>query len=691
MKINWKMVLVFVLILALIVPVYSKATETEKSILPQQTAESVIEEASEKKEVTPESLKKEENEPKKTLIEPKKLKANSLSIPANSTIADLFPDPELAESVARHLNFQTTYKNDWVVSDVVTEADLNNISSIADESTVIIKNIEGIQYLSNLKSLRIISNESLQGMSAFLKAPNGFQKLDSLSILKGGISDISPILKMNAPMLKQLNLAKNNITDLSQFASIPDALPRLQELMLDYNDISNVSPLAEFSSTELKWLHLNNNNIADLSSLKNTSMLNLVEITCENQKIYLEAKELSAKYDFTIKAEEAIGTTKSIPMSRFNPAATIDSTNSMITWAQEVVKLKPFIPLKEGGIKEGVSYGWEEVTPINDNGGQLMYSGYFYQPLEYIVAPKIISYEKQLIYDIDTPLTEEQLLQDAKVVTDKPAKITTNFKEKIPSSKNPTNYVVTIEASNIDGEDSVNVNVIFQPKPPIITADEEYTYLVGESIDANQFRLDVNANLTGVGSLVDDFDSVVDLKKVGDYVVTLSSPGNPPYSQTAIPVTVVVHVRESLELQIPSDFRMDIDTNIDSVPISNEKQTLKCYQVGEQVELKVIDRRKSKQGWTITGSMTTFTNGSGDIIQSSLKYQSNLPASSPVYLNNTNQPIEQKQATTTESGFVSTIFDLEDRLIIEIQPNDALVNDAYESKVTWTLEDAPRP
>lgn len=250
---------------------------------------------------------------------------------------------------------------------------------------------------------------------------------------------------------------------------------------------------------------------------------------------------------------------------------------------------------------------------------------------------------------------------------------------------------MTIEASNIDGGESVNVDVIFQPKPPIITADEEYTYLVGEAIDANQFRLDVNATLTGVGSLVDDFESVVDLTKAGDYVVTLSSPGNPPASQTAIPVTVVVHVRESMELQIPNDFRMGIDENSESVPILNRKQTLKCYGADGKVDLKVTDRRRSKQGWTLTGAMTTFTNSSGDIIQSSLKYQSKSSGSSPVYLNNANQPIEQKQATPTETGFVSTIFDLEDSLSIEIQPNDALVGDAYESKVTWTLEDAPRP
>ncbi|MBC2107783.1 LapB repeat-containing protein [Listeria innocua] len=705
MKINWKIVLVFVLILALLGPVYSKAIETEQSTSPEQPVEPVVEEAiketPEKKEAEtepepkpeaePEPPKTEEIEPKKPSTEPSKLKANPSSIPENSTIADLFPDPVMAESVVRNLNDQIRYKNDWVVTDVITQKDLDNLSSFTDLSTVIIKNLEGIQYMTNLVTINCRSNGNLQGISALLKAPNGYPELKALSIIKAGIADVSPILKMNAPKLSFLNLSQNNLSDLSPFASMPNNFPVLDEIMLESNNISNVVPLAKYASTSLRFIALNSNSISDLSSFKNNSMPNLIEITCTNQQIYLEPMELSAKFDFTLKAEEVKGVNKSIPITVFDPIATIDNTTSMVTWEQEIIKQKPMINLKEGGRKEGVRYGWDEVTPVKDNVGQVFYDGKFFQPLLYVVAPKIISNEKQLIYDIDTPLTEEQLIEDAKIVVDQPSKITTNFKDIIPSSPDPTKYVVTIEASNIDGGESVNVDVIFQPKPPIITADEEYTYLVGETIDATQFRLDVNATLTGVGSLVDDFESVVDLTKVGDYVVTLSSPGNPPASQTAIPVTVVVHVRESMELQIPSDFRMGIDENSESVPILNRKQTLKCYGADGKVDLTVTDRRKSKQGWTITGAMTTFTNSSGDIIQSSLKYQSKSSGSSPVYLNNANQPIEQKQATPTETGFVSTIFDLEDSLSIEIQPNDALVGDAYESKVTWTLEDAPRP
>ncbi|HCE1192273.1 TPA: leucine-rich repeat domain-containing protein, partial [Listeria innocua] len=147
MKINWKIVLVFVLILALLGPVYSKAIETEQSTSLEQPVDPVVEEAiketPEKKETEPEPKKepeppkKEEIEPKKPSTEPSKLKANPSSIPENSTIADLFPDPVMAESVVTNLNNQIRYKNDWVVTDVITQKDLDNLSSFTDLSTVI--------------------------------------------------------------------------------------------------------------------------------------------------------------------------------------------------------------------------------------------------------------------------------------------------------------------------------------------------------------------------------------------------------------------------------------------------------------------------------------------------------------------------------------------------------------------------
>lgn len=363
MKINWKIVLVFVLILALLGPVYSKAIETEQSTSLEQPVEPVVEEAiketPEKKETEtePEPSKTEEIETKKPSTEPSKLKANPSSIPENSTIADLFPDPVMAESVVTNLNNQIRYKNDWVVTDVITQKDLDNLSSFTDLSTVIIKNLEGIQYMTNLNRISLRSDDDLQGLSALLKAPNGYPNLQEITILRGGITDISPILKINAPKLAFLNLSQNKISDLSPFANLPNNFPVLEEIILASNNISNVEPLAKYASASMRFLLLNSNSISDLSSFKNNSMPKLVEIVCTYQQVYLEPMDLSAKYDFTLKAAEAKGVNKSIPITVFDPIATIDNTTSMITWKQNVIEKKPEIFLKEGGFQEGVKYG----------------------------------------------------------------------------------------------------------------------------------------------------------------------------------------------------------------------------------------------------------------------------------------------------------------------------------------------
>ncbi|EPR5476595.1 hypothetical protein ACU6PP_001496 [Listeria innocua] len=58
-------------------------------------------------------------------------------------------------------------------------------------------------------------------------------------------------------------------------------------------------------------------------------------------------------------------------------------------------------------------------------------------------------------------------------------------------------------------------------------------------------------------------------------------------------------------------------------------------------------------------------------------------------MNATNQPIEIKQPTD-QSGEITTTFNLQNNLTLEVLPNDALVTGIYEATVTWTLEDVPR-
>ncbi|EAG0961867.1 lmo0549 family WxL domain-containing class 2 internalin [Listeria monocytogenes] len=673
MKFNWKVVLLFVLILALIVPVYSKAVETGKE-LPK----------------SPE-LQDDKSSTLKNVNTPKNLKASPLTIPANSTIADLFPDEGMAKTVANQLgrtennNFQTPTKTAWKVDDVVTEVELNRMWYLT--SVASIGSIEGIQYLPNLYDVRLQFDNQCKDLSPFLKAPNGYSQLYRIAINNGNISDISPLTELSAPTLKYIDLAGNNISDLSLFKKLPNKLPSLEEISLERNNISDVSPLADFASTKIKVFNLDENHITDLSSLTNNKMPNLQRLYVRYQTLDMEPVVTSSKYEFSIQPS-IFGTTKPVKITATKPKATIDPITSKITYSAEEMAKKPFY---YSPLFPGVTYSWDENFPLNGSNSLVDFRGTITQPLTYIEPPQVVSYNSGLTYEIGTSLTEQQFLNDVNLITDQPTTITSDFDVKLKNLNTVGIYWVAVKASNIEGNAEANIMVTIKYKPPVITADAEYTYLVGDKVNATQFRADVNATLTGEGTLRDDFIYKVRLNTAGDYVVTLTSPKSGYYEQDAIPVTVIVHVKELLELQIPDEFRMDIDANADSVPISDKKQTLKCYGSSGKAELEVIDRRTVRQGWTITGAMTPFTNSGGDILQTSLKYQSKSPSSSPIYLNTTNQPIEKKQSAVTDPKYDSTIVNLEDSLSMEIEPNDALVNDSYESKITWTLEDAPRP
>ncbi|WP_316148193.1 lmo0549 family WxL domain-containing class 2 internalin [Listeria monocytogenes] len=673
MKFNWKVVLLFVLILAFIVPVYSKAVETGKEV-PK----------------SPELLD-DKSSTLKNVNTPKNLKASPLTIPAYSTIADLFPDEGMAKTIANQLgrtennNFQTPTKTDWKVDDVVTEVELNRMWYLTSVATI--GSIEGIQYLPNLYDVRLQFDKQCKDLSPFLKAPNGYSQLYRLNINNGNISDISPLTELSAPTLNDIDLGGNNISDLSLFPKLPNKFPNLEEISLERNNISDVSPLAKFASTKIKIFNLDENHITDLSSLTNNKMPNLQRLYVRYQTLDMEPVVTSSKYEFSIQPS-IFGTTKPVKITATKPKATIDPITSKITYSAEEMAKKPFY---YSPLFPGVTYSWDENFPLNGSNSLVDFRGTITQPLTYIEPPQVVSYNSGLTYEIGTSLTEQQFLNDVNLITDQPTTITSDFDVKLKNLNTVGIYWVAVKASNIEGNAEANIMVTIKYKPPVITADAEYTYLVGDKVNATQFRADVNATLTGEGTLRDDFIYKVRLNTAGDYVVTLTSPKSGYYEQDAIPVTVIVHVKELLELQIPDEFRMDIDANADSVPISDKKQTLKCYGSSGKAELEVIDRRTVRQGWTITGAMTPFTNSGGDVLQTSLKYQSKAPSSSPIYLNTTNQPIEKKQSAVTDPKYDSTVFNLEDSLSMEIEPNDALVNDSYESKITWTLEDAPRP
>ncbi|EMX5393502.1 LapB repeat-containing protein [Listeria innocua] len=664
MKLNWKPLLLFILLLALCSPVYSFAEETREALAPKTTETPELTKTNDnlnKTILTPEKKQannnsetvnktKESQTNKKAQTSLKNLKNTLPPIPPNSKISDIFKDPGMANAVAENLS---TYNNKRSVDSIVTEAELKSITSLWSVNwgvydKPLIKSIEGIQYLTELETILFQKNE-ITDLSPFLKSPNGFPRLVNLVLEHSKITDPSVLPKIKMPLIEHIALTGNQIIDLSSLKNIADdSKPKLRSVGL------------------------------------------------HSQEIVLPKLTVSSKKPFSLISMNIIG--NPIYRSRsYSPAATFDTSTSTITWSKEVMMKKPNITFTERVYPPkvttvpGVHYYWRD-NSVSLGRIRMDFSGYVKQLLEYLGPPKIIS-SKDVLYEVNTPLTESKFLEDAKIVTDQETTITTNFNSIIKNTSVAGVYFVTATASNIEGEVSKDIKVVIKNKQPVITAKSEYTYLVGENVDSNQFRQDINATLTGPGSvpndLKDDFASKVDLNKAGDYFVELSTPDWPPLTDAAKQVTILVRVREGLEMKISDDFRMDVDENTDPIPISNNKQTLKCFAQEGEAEIEVLDRRRAKQGWTITGMMSPFKNEKGDILETSLKYQKESSESSPIFLNATNQPIETKQPTD-QSGEITTTFNLQNNLTLEVLPNDALVTGIYEATVTWTLEDVPR-
>ena len=173
-----------------------------------------------------------------------------------------FPDPNLERCIRKEINKS---KGD------IDESDVKNITDISIEY---IKDLEGIQYLTNLTKLSLMKSE-ITDISPLKNLSN----LNRLWIYNTLISDISPL--KNLTNLEDLKLDRNKITDISPLRS----LTNLETLQLNNNKISDVSPLK--SLTNLKNLHLDHNQITDISPLQNLANLEALWL------IYNEINDIS--------------------------------------------------------------------------------------------------------------------------------------------------------------------------------------------------------------------------------------------------------------------------------------------------------------------------------------------------------------------------------------------------------------
>lgn len=159
-----------------------------------------------------------------------------------------------------------------------------------------------------------------------------------------------------------------------------------------------------------------------------------------------------------------------------------------------------------------------------------------------VIAKPVIQADKEITYNVGEPVDAEQFLKDIHAtVTPENLEIMNDFTKQVDFDK-PGTYIVTLDAQNDRGmkADPVEITVKISPRP-IIQADKEITYTVGDAIDAEQFLKDIHATVTPENlEITNDFTKQVDFSKTGTYTVTLGAVND--RSQAAEPVVVKVNV-----------------------------------------------------------------------------------------------------------------------------------------------------
>ncbi|WP_270994895.1 LapB repeat-containing protein [Listeria seeligeri] len=176
-------------------------------------------------------------------------------------------------------------------------------------------------------------------------------------------------------------------------------------------------------------------------------------------------------------------------------------------------------------------------------------------PAPVITADSTISYPKNSTVD------SQQFYTDVSAATNDGSPITSDFATVVDFAT-PGDYTVTLNSVNSDGvvASPVTVTVTVEKAPaPIITADNEITYMKNSTISSTQFLTDISATTNDGSPITSNFDTVVDFTTAGDYTVTLQSLNSDGVA--ANPLSVIVHIAKDPEPVITADSAISYPKN----------------------------------------------------------------------------------------------------------------------------------
>ncbi|WP_217302693.1 cell wall-binding repeat-containing protein [Clostridium sp. 001] len=228
-----------------------------------------------------------------------------------------FKDKNLEEAVRDSIDKPngTLYKSDVEKITVLSAQDRG------------IKDISGIENLTNLQSLALYSNQ-ISDISMVKDLTN----LQELNLADNQISDISGLKDLTN--LQTLYLQNNKISDINGLKD----LTNLQKLLLENNEISDISALKGL--TNLESLSLDDNKISDINMLKDLTNL---------QNLFLadnEISNISALKGVTSLQELYLDSNKISDISELNSLTNLQALGLSSNEISDIKGLKDLIILK---------------------------------------------------------------------------------------------------------------------------------------------------------------------------------------------------------------------------------------------------------------------------------------------------------------------------------------------------------
>ncbi|MBC1550155.1 LapB repeat-containing protein [Listeria sp. FSL L7-1434] len=443
----------------------------------------------------------------------------------------------------------------------ITEAQMDKIK-LVDINVSTLTDLTGLEFAHNLTSLSLF-NTSVTDFSLIANMTSlNKLSISGTNLTDDSLPDLNGLINLNTMDLSNTNINDNSLDKINK-------LPQLTTLTLGYvyalTDIMPLQSLPNLTSLDIQFCGVHDfrgiENFPKLTSLsahgQNVGRTSLINSTIKSSVLSYDETKQTIFVPFALMKERSVNFDGVvIPFTTSNSgSSTFFSLNN-----EQIASTR--LTIDDTGITvSGIT------KEYFDSIEQMKYNARYNNPAgAYATPPNLTRYtltggtytqyfavehtlniasESSMSYVEQSTITEEKFLEDIHAETDDDAPVTSDFTDVVDLNT-PGVYTVTLNAENSAGlkaaPQQVTVTIL---EIPVITAMQSITYLKESAVTEEQFLLDILAETSDDSEITSDFDSVVDLNKVGTYTVTLDA-----VSESGIeadPVTISVEVAEEDE------------------------------------------------------------------------------------------------------------------------------------------------